>query len=91
MPAQKHLCKQSVACYQGLMRTPILPLIPWLMVPRGSRRKGVKSQVCCNYYSDAKYEITGRFTEKDNIGHFKLVTLDFKIKDLVPVGKTEDT
>ena len=89
MPAQKHLCKQSVACYQGLMRTPILPLIPWLMVPRGSRRKGVNSQVCCNYYSDdARYETTGRFVEKDNICRFKLL---FKIKDLVLVGKTEDT
>ena len=27
MPPQKHLCKQSVACCQGLMRTPIFKLI----------------------------------------------------------------
>ena len=52
MPAQKDLCKQSVACYQGLMRTPILPLIPWLMVPRGSTLKYNSTQICVQEYTN---------------------------------------
>ena len=36
-------------------------------------------------------KLMGDSLKKDNIGGFKPVTLDFKIKDLVPVGKTEDT